>query len=431
MTAIARLAAQDAQASAPPRARSPERTDAPPEIVLDLSRLLSRMLHPTPTGVDRVEMAYAQHLLRLAPERLSFAATHPAGLHGRLPTAAVRAFLEATADRWETEGQVEAGRAAWRRALGAGVRLLPGRPAARPAGRRRVYLHLSARSLERTPLFQAVLRREQARLVAFVHDLIPLDYPEYARPKGPALYRRKIATVTALASGVIVNSWATAMALGPYATAAGRSLAVHVAPLGADVAHAAGARAAPPGQARPYFVALGTIEPRKNHLLLLTIWRRLVERLGPDRTPRLVLVGRRGWENENILDLLDRCPALKGVVEEQARLSDAAMRTVLGGARALLFPSFAEGYGLPLVEALALGVPVLASDLPALREAGGETPDYLDPLDGPAWIRAILDHARPDSPLRARQLESLARWQAPTWDAHVRSALAFIDGIAG
>ena len=91
-------------------------------------------------------------------------------------------------------------------------------------------------------------------------------------------------------------------------------------------------------------MCLGTIEPRKNHLLLLHLWRELAEALG-DAAPKLLLIGRRGWENENILDLLERCPALQGKVMEYAGLPDAAVAGLLPGARALLFPPFAGGFG--------------------------------------------------------------------------------------
>ena len=74
------------------------------EIVLDLSRLLSRVLHPTPTGVDRVEMAYARGLAEAMPDRLHFAAVHPSGFYGRLPRRAVARFLDLTEERWEHRG---------------------------------------------------------------------------------------------------------------------------------------------------------------------------------------------------------------------------------------------------------------------------------------------------------------------------------------
>jgi glycosyltransferase involved in cell wall biosynthesis len=106
----------------------------------------------------------------------------------------------------------------------------------------------------------------------------------------------------------------------------------------------------------------GTLEPRKNHLTILNVWRELLARLG-QAAPRLILVGERGWENENILDLLERCRPLRGHVLEVAGLTTPAFKRLLKGARALLMPSFAEGYGLPVAEALAVGTPVLASDM--------------------------------------------------------------------
>lgn len=400
-----------------------------PEVVLDLSRLLSRVLHPTPTGIDRVEMAYARGLLELIPGRLAFAATHPCGLHGRLPRAAAIEFLGQTAHCWEAAAPARSSLSAWRRAARTCLGLIPAWAAPSRPVQPRVYLHLSPRSLERQKLFAAVLRREQAQLVSFVHDLIPLEHPEYARPGGAALFARKLGTVLALSSGVLVNSGATKRALTALVETRKRAAPICVAHLGVSrpPSREAGPRVGP---ADPYFVVLGTVEPRKNHLLLLHLWRRMVETLGRQHTPKLVLVGRRGWENEMVLDLLDRTPGFAGVVHEHSQLPDTILRLLLQDARAVLLPSFTEGFGLPVAEALALGVPVIASDLPALREAGGEAADYLDPLDGPAWASAILDYASPRSAMRAQQLMRLAQWRAPTWDEHLHTALSFIGEVS-
>jgi len=133
-----------------------------------------------------------------------------------------------------------------------------------------------------------------------------------------------------------------------------------------------------------------------------------------DRAPRLKLIGRRGFGSEQITD---RLKPLRGLVSEHADLPDSAMTGLVHGARALLLPSFAEGFGLPVVEALALGVPVLCSDLPALRESGGGAPDYLDPADSGAWHDAVLAYAA-NSPRRRAQLARLAPWRAPSWAEH-------------
>ena len=179
---------------------------------------------------------------------------------------------------------------------------------------------------------------------------------------------------------------------------------------------------------RPYFVVLGTIEARKNHWFLLQVWRSLVERFGA-RAPVLVVIGQRGWECENAIDMLDRCTALGATVIEEPHCQDDRLRSYLHGARALLFPSFVEGYGMPLAEALAAGVPVIASNLPVFREIAGDIPEYLDPLDGPGWTATVERYAQPDSPQRAAQLSRMSAFVEPTWSAHFAVVDRFLDEL--
>jgi hypothetical protein len=141
------------------------------------------------------------------------------------------------------------------------------------------------------------------------------------------------------------------------------------------------------------------------------------------------VVGRRGWENENVLDMLERCAAIDGLVRETGALPDHEVASLLRGSRALLFPSFAEGFGLPLAESLALGVPAIASDLPSLREVGGAVPDYLDPLDGTSWRAAVMDYARTDSPARKAQLARLGAWHPPSWADHFAAVDQLLDTV--
>ena len=143
----------------------------------------------------------------------------------------------------------------------------------------------------------------------------------------------------------------------------------------------------------PYFVICSTIEPRKNHLLLLQVWRELLVADGPG-APKLVLVGGRGWKFEAVAALLDRSPALRGHVVEVSGLTTPSLKRLLDGARALLMPSFAEGYGLPVVEAQIAGVPVIASDIPVFREICGTRATLISPLDGERWLEAIRGLAR-------------------------------------
>ncbi|HVT34442.1 MAG TPA: glycosyltransferase family 1 protein, partial [Nevskiaceae bacterium] len=253
--------------------------------------------------------------------------------------------------------------------------------------------------------------------IFMLHDLIPVTHPEYARPKMAARHRKYVEDLTRCASAVITNSQFTAESLSRFAADHGLKVPrTVVAPLGISPHFT---RTQPKADLAPYFVFVGTIEPRKNHILLLQVWQRLVVQHGP-AAPKLVIVGRRGWENENVLDLLDRGENLRSHVIECNQLCDELLIELIANARALLLPSHVEGYGLPVAEALALKTPVICSDLPPLREIAGDVPEYVDQLAGRGWARTIMDYADLQNPRRRAQVERMARFQAPLWKDHFR-----------
>jgi glycosyltransferase involved in cell wall biosynthesis len=160
-------------------------------------------------------------------------------------------------------------------------------------------------------------------------------------------------------------------------------------------------------------------------LLLLNLWRELGRALG-SLAPKLVLAGARGWENENILDMIERCPEIRDHVIEAPGLSTPSLKRLIDNARAVLMPSFAEGYGLPVAEALTAGIPVLASDLPSFR-AMGEGIIRLDPLDGLGWLAAIR-HLAESPPHWAQDPRDrpLAMLSSETYFQRIESFLATV-----
>src|SRR5207302_4590159 len=117
------------------------------------------------------------------------------------------------------------------------------------------------------------------------------------------------------------------------------------------------------------------------------VWRQLCAAKKP--APHLVVIGSVGLRGGWILDQMLRCQATRGRIHHAAGLSTAGMKSLIASSLGLLAPSFAEGYGLPIVEALHLGVAVVASDIPPHREIAGQAAMLLDPTDGPAWRDAI------------------------------------------
>lgn len=292
--------------------------------------------------------------------------------------------------------------------------------------RGRIYLNVGHTGLNDAG-FRAWVRQADIRPVYFVHDLIPITHPEFCRAGESEKHRERMRTVLGTATGIIGNSQATLRELGAFAEAESLPYPDAIAaPLGSDALATPCDENSQPEQ--PTFVILGTIEARKNHLLLLHIWSRLVSRLG-SQAPKLLIIGQRGWECEQVLDLLDRSETLKGSVVEIGRCDDLTLARHLSNARALLFPSLIEGYGLPLVEALRAGLPAIASDLPVFREIAGNIPDYLDPLDGPGWERAVLSYADENSLDRKAQFRRLASYSPPTWHDHFSAVTSWLSTL--
>jgi len=394
-------------------------------VYFDASRLFLRGGRSSPTGIDRVVFAYARWL-RARPDVRLTAVWSRMGYLSRLPLARFDAILKRVAGPGDADDD-----GVWPALVGAlqhpgSTGLRPRRPAglvarevrgyaaaglsalASPAELRlepgALFINVNHYGLEHPRLLRRLVQAK-VRPAVLIHDLIPVNFPEYCSPGAAARHQRRVEDSLRYAEALIANSASTAEELAAFAAA--RALPPRdctVAPLGLEPAFADAA----PLEAAPYFVCVGTIEPRKNLGLLLSLWRRLEAALGPE-TPRLVLVGRRGWENEAIVDQLERSPAVLRHVHEVNNLGDAHVARLIRGATALLSPSFAEGYNLPVIEALSLATPVIASDIPVHRElAAGAR--LIDPLDGPAWLEALLDARarRPPAP----------DFVAPTWESH-------------
>lgn len=401
-------------------------------ILFDASRLLSRVERTAPTGVDRVCLAYAEWLLSLPDVKV----TPVRGRNEQLVVVEEAWFRRTVAtlrSRWtgslfersltEDEKRLMAVLGSDERSLGSVIGDPPVDTGRKPSGRRRVWKQLFRsqwiQKLPESSLYFNVghtglndpciltgVRDRGIEPIVFLHDLIPITHPEFCRPGDQDKHRERVLNALTTASRIVVNSHYTANELAAFAGREGVAPPpIHAVHLGLEPTFL---RPLPAAVPRPYFVHIGTIEARKNLAFLLTIWRRLQERMGDD-APQLVLVGRYGWENEAVLDHLQRSPALRGLVHQASDLPDSALATLMASARALVAPSSVEGFDLPAVEACALGVPLIASDIPVHREL---VPDaqLIDPLDGMGWLDALERAAR--RPLKA------GPFKAPTWDQH-------------
>jgi glycosyltransferase involved in cell wall biosynthesis len=381
--------------------------DAP--FLLDVTRLIWRRWRGRyPTGIDRVALAYLRHFRSRAQAVVQ---------HDRF-----RRILDIKASQ-ELFGLLAQPAKGFRPSLIFGaarsLRHLSGKGGGRP------YLNVGHTGLD-SPGFMRWIRTADVRPIYLVHDLIPITHPQFCRAGEDERHRRRMRTILQTAAGVIGNSQRTLDELGRFAVAERLNMPAAIpAWLGWDPLQ----RVQSGQPAKPTFVTLGTIEARKNHMMLLNVWSRLIHRLGAD-APRLLVIGQRGWEAEAVFELLDRSDTLRGHVIELNHCSDEDLARHLGAARALLFPSHVEGYGLPVLEALGSGTPVLASDLPIFREVAGNGPDYLSADDEAGWERAILDYAATDSRRRGAQRERIRGFRPPDWTTHFNKVEQWLSGLS-
>jgi glycosyltransferase involved in cell wall biosynthesis len=398
--------------------------------LLDLTRLVSRA-SIVPTGVDRVERAYLDRLLGapvpvlgLVRTAYGFALLDQAGLtglqqrlSGKVSWGAVDTLSGMRRGLSEPRKRAEADmrRLAMARCLPARLTRMLSKHV--PDGA--VYLNVGHSNLTDRVL-TAVRVGAKARIAVMIHDTIPMDFPQFQRPGMADRFSHMLRRVRARADWIIVNSQATARDVQRIMAPWGELPPVIVAHLGVDTPRPLSAWPQPGGfdKDRPYFVTVGTIEPRKNHGFLLDLWAALLGD-GVTPLPQLLICGRRGWNNQAVFDRLDTDPMMGRDVFELPDLDDGAVAAALDGSQGLLFPSLAEGYGLPPLEAAALGVRVICNDLAVYRETLGDIPVYASCDAIYLWqktIMAILNGNVETTKGRAVDV--------PGWDAHFNTVLS-------
>jgi len=254
--------------------------------------------------------------------------------------------------------------------------------------------------------------------VATVHDLTLQRLPEAARPD----------TATALAQELERTLLTTASLVTPSAAVRDELIARGVAPARVRAIHHGPGQLAtltagelPPGTPPEYGLYVGTLEPRKNLPLLLAAWERLHRRSA--KTPPLVLCGRWGWHAGDLTAAVNRGVA-GGWLVHLGYVPPAGLAALYRGATLLALPSLYEGFGLPVVEAFAAGTPVVASDLPVLREVAGDAALFAPASDVDAWTAALL-RVLGDATLRA-DLAARGRARADRFDWR-RAAAAHVE----
>ena len=240
-------------------------------------------------------------------------------------------------------------------------------------------------------------RARGLRFAALFYDLIPLRHPEWCDPGIVRSFRAWVDSLLPLCDCMFAISRATADDVSAYAEE--RGIAVpQVVPLpmgsGFGMEHLTPERTPRLPAPGTYALFVSTIEARKNHAFLFRLWQRLLRDMPEGRVPSLVFAGRVGWFVDDLMRQIAGTEHLHGRLLLVEDPTDGELAALYQGCLFTLFPSFAEGWGLPVTESLSFGKPCLIADQPALREAGGTSARVFDPDDlNSAYVavRAVIE----------------------------------------
>jgi len=281
-----------------------------------------------------------------------------------------------------------------------------------------------------SPDFVLPPTRRRTRTLLTVHDLSFVRYPQHFVPRLVEYLNRAVPAAVARADLVLADSQATRSDLIEcFGTPESKVVVLY-----SGVA----SRFCPepePGERerlhtrygigeRPYILSVGTLQPRKNFERLIEAWARLPPACGGD--VELVIAGQRGWLCQSILD---RAAAHAERVRLVGFVAEEDLPALYRQAALFAFPSYYEGFGLPVLEALACGVPVVCSTASSLPEVAGAAALMVTPEDTDG-LGAALARGLEDSHLRQRLIQAgLAQAARFTWEAAARRLLACFERL--
>ena len=286
--------------------------------------------------------------------------------------------------------------------------------------------------LNRSWLFPK-LKKNGVKIVTELYDLIPITHPQFCHSNTTANFMAYVGANLKYADLIITNSNATVQALNDLTDKLGmeRKNAI-VVPLSSDFTNngsSSSKNEVDPevkeiADAGKYLLMLGTIEPRKNHSLVIDALESGLAEAGM----RAIFAGRIGWNVEELEERMKNHELYGKSLFFVEKPDDSTVDYLYKNAFAVAFPTFNEGFGLPLIESFMRGTPVVASDITVLHEVAGDYADYFDPDDKDDFtrcVRALMD----DPALYEQRRERLKSYVPYTWDESARDMLKAIETI--
>lgn len=264
-------------------------------------------------------------------------------------------------------------------------------------------LDLSSRLLPRHGRQVRAWRRKGVRICIVVYDILPAQHPEWFSNQQTDYFGRWLHFVGRHADQLLCISKSVALDLSDWLQQQGfsspqRAIEICAFPLGGDLRQSRPSQGITDAEAqaldnlagRKFVLMVGTLEPRKGHAIALNAFDRLL-RDGSGKSPAFVIVGRKGWKSEDVEERICQHPHLNTDIFWFSDASDELLYHLYQQCTGVFFPSFAEGFGLPVAEALSHNRPVLIRNIPVFKEMTSPLITYFDRDDDIALAQSVTD----------------------------------------
>lgn len=265
------------------------------------------------------------------------------------------------------------------------------------------------------------------KLVHIVYDMIPLVTKGYVVDFMPPIFEKYFYNVLPVCTGVMAISKSSAEDTIKILKERNAVIPkVDSFTLGDDIVRAKNG-IKPAGVAGDFILSVGTIEARKNHTLLYYAYKSLLQQ-GVE-IPSLVIAGRKGWLTEDLCYMLEHDEDVKGKILVRETITDSELSWLYKNCMFTVFPSFYEGWGLPVAESLSYGKVTLSSNTSSLTEAGVDMADYFSPFSTDE-LTALISNYLDKSKRVAREKHITKSYKTNNWQTTAKDFVDKVDVIA-
>lgn len=273
------------------------------------------------------------------------------------------------------------------------------------------------------PQLKELRNQRGVKVVSFIYDLVPFFMPELYWDNFPEIYQKCINDLVDISDLLFVISENTKNDLIKFCPQIKKNQNIERIRLGENLPTIEGDY-----DLENFILCVGTIQPRKNHLLLLMVWRRLILEKG-DLCPTLVLVGKIGWHVDELIYFLKETPLLNSKVKIIEDADDNELGALYSKCKFSVYPSIYEGWGLPIRESLSYGKFCIASNSSSMIEAGGKFCEYFSPYDSGELYKLIVKYFNNERCLAIKEDQIKKEYIPVTWKDSMEQFMSVINKI--